>query len=105
MDFAGVYQIKSGFHGPTDISPVGQAAALHLDIAIHNFGIQEYMKHSDDTLQVFRTSYSFEDGLLHPGDNPGLGVEYDDERADSFEYSPAYLPVNRLQLDGSMHDW
>jgi mannonate dehydratase len=63
------------------------------------------MKHSDDTLQVFRTSYSFEDGLLHPGDNPGLGVEYDDERADSFEYSPAYLPVNRLQLDGSMHDW
>jgi mannonate dehydratase len=105
MDFASIYQIKSGFHGPTDISPVGQAAALHLDIAIHNFGIQEYMKHSDDTLQVFRTSYSFEDGLLHPGDNPGLGVEYDDERADSFEYSPAYLPVNRLQLDGSMHDW
>jgi mannonate dehydratase len=105
MDFASIYQIKSGFHGPTDISPVGQAAALHLDIAIHNFGIQEYMKHSDDTLQVFRTSYSFEDGLLHPGDNPGLGVEYDDELADSFEYSPAYLPVNRLQLDGSMHDW
>jgi mannonate dehydratase len=104
-DSASIYQIKSGFHGPTDISPVGQAAALHLDIAIHNIGIQEYMKHSDDTLQVFRTSYSFEDGLLHPGDNPGLGVEYDDERADSFEYSPAYLPVNRLQLDGSMHDW
>jgi mannonate dehydratase len=105
MDFAGVYQIKSGFHGPTDISPVGQAAALHLDIAIHNFGIQEYMKHSDDTLQVFKTSYTFEDGLLHPGDNPGLGVEYDEELADTFEYSPAYLPVNRLQLDGSMHDW
>jgi mannonate dehydratase len=105
MDFAGVYQIKSGFHGPTDISPVGQAAALHLDIAIHNFGIQEYMKHSDDTLQVFKTSYTFEDGLLHPGDNPGLGVEYDEALADTFEYSPAYLPVNRLQLDGSMHDW
>jgi mannonate dehydratase len=105
MDFAAVYQIKSGFHGPTDISPVGQAAALHLDIAIHNFGIQEYMKHSDDTLQVFKTSYTFEDGLLHPGDNPGLGVEYDEELADTFEYSPAYLPVNRLQLDGSMHDW
>jgi mannonate dehydratase len=105
MDFAAIYQIKSGFHGPTDISPVGQAAALHLDIAIHNFGIQEYMKHSDDTLQVFKTSYTFEDGLLHPGDNPGLGVEYDEELADTFEYSPAYLPVNRLQLDGSMHDW
>jgi len=105
MDFAAVYQIKSGFHGPTDISPVGQAAALHLDIAIHNFGIQEYMKHSADTLEVFKTSYTFTDGLLHPGDNPGLGVEYDDELAASFEYSTAYLPVNRLQIDGTMHDW
>jgi mannonate dehydratase len=105
MDFAAVYQIKSGFHGPTDISPVGQAAALHLDIAIHNFGIQEYMKHSDDTLGVFTTSYTFTDGLLHPGDNPGLGVEYDDDLGSTFDYSPAYLPVNRLKLDGTMHDW
>jgi mannonate dehydratase len=105
MDFASIYQIKSGFHGPTDISPVGQAAALHLDIAIHNFGIQEYMKHSEDTLEVFKTSYTFSDGLLHPGDNPGLGVEYDDDLAATFEYSTAYLPVNRLQLDGTMHDW
>jgi L-alanine-DL-glutamate epimerase and related enzymes of enolase superfamily len=105
MDFAAVYQIRSGFHGPTDISPVGQAAALHLDLAIHNFGIQEYMKHSDDSLRVFRTSYTFSDGLLHPGDNPGLGVEYDDDLAATFAYSPAYLPVNRLKLDGSMHDW
>ncbi|WP_286145576.1 D-mannonate dehydratase ManD [Leifsonia sp. Root4] len=105
MDFAAVYQIKSGFHGPTDISPVGMAAALHLDIAIHNFGIQEYMKHPADTLEVFETSYSFENGLLHPGTNPGLGVEYNEELAAGFEYAPAYLPVNRLQLDGTIHDW
>jgi mannonate dehydratase len=105
MDFAAIYQIKSGFHGPTDISPVGQAAALHLDLAIHNFGIQEYMKHSADTLEVFQTSYTFENGLLHPGTNPGLGVEYDEELAASYAYTPAYLPVNRLQRDGSMHDW
>ncbi|MEO6944660.1 MAG: D-galactonate dehydratase family protein, partial [Lacisediminihabitans sp.] len=105
MDFAAIYQIKSGFHGPTDISPVGQAAALHLDIAIHNFGIQEYMKHSEDTLNVFKTSYTFVDGLLHPGDNPGLGVDYDDDLAASFKYTPAYLPVNRLKLDGTIHDW
>jgi len=105
MDFAAIYQIKSGFHGPTDISPVGQAAALHLGIAIHNFGIQEYMKHSADTLRVFETSYTFIDGLLHPGDNPGLGVEYNDELAATFEYTAAYLPVNRLQRDGTVHDW
>ena len=90
-----MYQIKSGIHGPTDISPVGMAAALHLDIAIHNFGIQEYMKHSDDTASVFRTSYTFEGGLLHPGEHPGLGVEYDEELGATFQYTAAYLPVNR----------
>jgi mannonate dehydratase len=104
MDFAAIYQIKSGFHGPTDVSPVGMAAALHLDVAIHNFGIQEYMQHNAQTLEVFRTSYTFVDGLLDPGELPGLGVELDLEAARAFAYTPAYLPVNRL-LDGTVHDW
>jgi mannonate dehydratase len=104
MDFAAIYQIKSGFHGPTDVSPVGMAAALHLDTAIHNFGIQEYMKHNEQTLEVFRTSYTFVDGLLDPGEMPGLGVELDEQAAAALPYTPAYLPVNRL-LDGTMHDW
>ena len=104
LDFAAIYQIKSGMHGPTDISPVGQAAALHLGLAVHNFGIQEYMKHSAATLEVFQTSYSFENGLLHPGETPGLGVSLDGEAVARFPYVQAYLPVNRL-LDGTMHDW
>jgi mannonate dehydratase len=104
MDFAGLYQIKSGMHGPTDISPVGMAAAMHLGLAIHNFGIQEYMQQSKATLEVFRTSYTFAEGLLHPGDNAGLGVEIDETAALAYPYVPAYLPVNRL-LDGTMHDW
>ncbi|HEY4455518.1 MAG TPA: D-mannonate dehydratase ManD [Pseudonocardiaceae bacterium] len=104
LDFAALYQVKSGFHGPTDVSPVGMAAALHLDIALHNFGIQEYMKHSPRTLEVFRTHYTFADGLLHPGDEPGLGVSLDEVLAARFPYSPAYLPVNRL-TDGTVHDW
>ena len=104
MAFAAVYGIRSGFHGPTDVSPVGMAANLHLGLAIHNFGIQEYMPHSETTLSVFRTSYRFADGLLHPGEAPGLGVELDEEAAAAHEYVPAYLPVNRLR-DGSVHDW
>jgi len=104
LDFAALYQIKSGIHGPTDVSPVGMAAALHLDIAIHNFGIQELMVHNARTLEVFKTSYTFSGGLLDPGERPGLGVELDESAAAAFEYTPAYLPVNRL-LDGTMHDW
>jgi len=103
-DFASIYGIKTGFHGPTDVSPVGQAAHLHLDLALHNFGIQEYMRHSDETLEVFRTSLTFEDGLLHPGEQMGLGVTLDLDLARKHPYEPAYLPVNRL-MDGTAHDW
>ena len=99
-----MHALKSGIHGPTDISPVGMAAALHLDVAVHNFGIQEYMPHTADTLEVFRTSFTFADGLLHPSDTPGLGVDVDLAAAARFPYRAAYLPVNRL-TDGTLHDW
>jgi mannonate dehydratase len=104
FDFAALHQVKSGIHGPTDISPVGMAAGLHLDLAIHNFGIQEFAPHTAETYEVFRRSYTFDDGYLHPGETPGIGVTVDKEAAAKFEYTPSYLPVNRLR-DGTVHDW
>ena len=104
MDYAAQYQIRSGFHGPTDVSPVGFAAQLHVGLAIHNYGIQEYMEHSPETNSVFRSGLTFDDGYLHPGDAPGLGVELDEQAAARFPYEPAYLPVSRLR-DGTIHDW
>jgi L-alanine-DL-glutamate epimerase and related enzymes of enolase superfamily len=104
LEYAALYQIKSGMHGPTDVSPVGMAAALHLGLAIHNFGIQEYMPHGTHTDEVFKQSYTFADGLLHPGDKPGLGVELHLDAAGRYPYQRAYLPYNRL-TDGTIHDW
>jgi mannonate dehydratase len=104
LDFAAMYQVKSGMHGPTDVSPVGLSAAIHLGLAIPNFGIQEYMQHAPATHNVFHTSYTFAGGMLNPSEQPGLGVEYDDDAAAAFPYEAAYLPVNRLR-DGTMHDW
>lgn len=104
LDYAAQYQIKSGMHGPTDISPVGMAAAMHLGLSIHNFGIQEYMKHGAKTDAVFEQSYTWEDGMLHPGDQPGLGVELNVDEAGKYPYQRAYLPYNRL-ADGTVHDW
>lgn len=104
LDYAGQYQIKSAMHGPTDVSPVGLAASMHLGLAIHNFGIQEYMMHGEKTNQVFRQSFSWRDGRLHPGEEPGLGVTLDPDEAGKYPYVTAYLPVTRL-ADGTMHDW
>ena len=45
-DFAELYQVRTGCHGATDLSPVCMGAALHFDIWVPNFGIQEYMRHT-----------------------------------------------------------
>jgi mannonate dehydratase len=102
--FADMYHVQTGCHGATDLSPVTMAAALHFDISIPNFGIQEYMRHTKETDEVFPHEYYFEKGYLHPGDKPGLGVDYNEKLADKFPYERAYLPVNR-KLDGTMWNW
>jgi mannonate dehydratase len=101
---AEMYHVLTGCHGATDLSPVSLAAALHFDISVNNFGIQEYMLHTKQTDEVFPHSYSFNDGFLHPGDAPGLGVDYNEKLAATFPYERAYLPINR-KLDGTMFDW
>ena len=102
--FADLFGIRTGCHGATDLSPVTMAAALHFDLTVPNFGIQEYMRHTDATDAVFPHAYNFKDGYLHPGDQPGLGVDIDEDLAIKYPYRRAYLPVNRLE-DGSMFDW
>ena len=57
------------------------AAALHFDLSVPNFGIQEYMRHTEETDAVFPHAYSFEDGSMHPGEAPGLGVDIDEALA------------------------
>ncbi|HET7747149.1 MAG TPA: D-mannonate dehydratase ManD [Vicinamibacteria bacterium] len=101
---AELFQVRTGCHGATDLSPVCMAAALHFDLSVHNFGIQEYMRHTEETDRVFPHAYRFEDGSMHPGEKPGLGVEIDEELAARHPYKRAYLPVNRRE-DGTVHDW
>ena len=102
--FAELYHVRTGCHGATDLSPVTMAAALHFDIAINNFGIQEHMPHSRETEEVFPHKYYFEEGYFYPGDAPGLGVDIDEKMAEKYPYEPAYLPVNRKE-DGTLFNW
>jgi len=103
-DFASVWQIKTGSHGATDLSPVTMGAALHFDTWVPNFGIQEYMRHTPETDAVFPHAYQFADGLMTPGDAPGHGVDIDEALAAKYPYEPRQLPVARLE-DGTMWNW
>ncbi|CAN7169140.1 mannonate dehydratase [Caulobacter sp. LjRoot300] len=102
--FADLHHVRTGCHGATDLSPVCMAAALHFDLSIPNFGIQEYMRHTEATDAVFPHAYSFAGGMLHPGEAIGLGVDIDEVEAAKHPYKRAYLPIARRE-DGSMHDW
>lgn len=103
-DLAALYHIRTGFHGPTDLSPVCLGAAVHFDTWVPNFGIQEHMPYTEATEEVFTHDYRFEDGHFVVGEQPGHGVDIDEEKAKQHPYKRASLPVNRLE-DGTLWHW
>lgn len=62
------------------------------------------MGYSEQMLEVFPHNWTFDNGYMHPGDKPGLGIEFDEKLAAKYPYEPAYLPVARL-ADGTLWNW
>jgi mannonate dehydratase len=78
------FAVRTAWHGPGDVSPVGHAANVHLDIAIPNFGIQEAREFTNDERETFPGSPELKDGFLHVTDKPGLGIDIDEKLAAKF---------------------
>jgi mannonate dehydratase len=94
-------------HGPGDVSPLGHAANLALDLCAPNFGIQEAATFTEATLEVFFPGTPVpEDGSLRPSPLPGLGVDFDEVAAKWYP-TPAPGKHDRWALfralDGSAH--
>ncbi|MEA2026129.1 MAG: enolase C-terminal domain-like protein [Chloroflexota bacterium] len=88
--------VRTAWHGPKDVSPVGHAAQLHLDVASYAFGIQEYPAFSQPEVEIFDGLPELREGYLYPSDRPGLGIEVDEAaaarypaRADIIEWTQA----------------
>ncbi|MBI4551719.1 MAG: starvation-sensing protein RspA [Candidatus Latescibacteria bacterium] len=79
--FANMYGIRTAWHGPGDVSPVGHAANLHLDVWAPNFGVQEWCRFSDLVYEMFPGTPEVRDGYLYPNDRPGLGIDIDEKLA------------------------
>lgn len=104
-DFAALYHVRIAPHGAPDLSPVCYAAQSHIDIWAPNFGIQEFVGFgTEKSNEVFSHDLKMVDGMLHVGDRPGLGVDFDEEAAAKYPYNRSYLPVSRLE-DGTLWSW
>ena len=79
--FAGMYGIRTAWHGPGDVSPVGHAANLHLDLWAPNFGVQEWCRFPSLVYDMFPGTPEVRDGYMYPNDRPGLGIDVDEELA------------------------
>lgn len=75
------FGVRTAWHGPGDVSPVGHAANLHLDLSCHNFGIQEVIGFGDASYEVFPGTPVLRDGHLWANDQPGLGIDIDETAA------------------------
>jgi mannonate dehydratase len=78
--------VRTAWHGPGDVSPVGHAAGLHLELATYNFGIHEGSGFGGDTREVFPGCPEVKEGFMYANDRPGLGIDIDEARAARFPF-------------------
>jgi len=97
------FNVRTAWHGPGNVSPVGHAVNLHLDLATYNFGIQEQNVFSDAVREVFPGAPEIKAGYMYSNDRPGLGIDVDEKAAARFPYkTPGGSRGNDRRLDGTI---
>ena len=84
-------------------SPVNGVACLHVDLAVPNFGIQEWME-VEPLYGLFPNAPRAHDGYVEPPAGPGLGLEFDEAEARRRPSRDAELP-HRYWPDKSVGDY
>jgi len=97
------FNVRTAWHGPGNVSPVGHAVNMHLDLACYNFGIQEQNLFSSIVREVFPGAPEIKAGYMYSNDRPGLGIDLDEKLAARFPYkSPGGSRGNDRRLDGTI---
>lgn len=95
--FAEQFGVRTAWHGPGDMSPLGHAANIHIDLAARNFGVQEWSGTEppnfviqelkgprEALLDVFTGLPELRNGYVYPNDKPGLGIELNEVEAKKY---------------------
>lgn len=82
--FSEAYQVRTAWHGPNDLSPVGMTAQMHLDLSSPNFGIQEFAGFNEAEEEVFPGCPEVRNGYAYLNKKPGIGIDFDEEKAKKY---------------------
>lgn len=101
--FCEAFGLRTAWHGPGDVSPVGMMANIHLDVSCINFGVQEWAGRSEIEYEMFPGLARVKKGYVYPNEEPGLGISFDEKLAVRFpctDENPEWT-VSRLP-DGTL---
>jgi mannonate dehydratase len=84
--FAEQFGVKTAWHGPGDVSPVGHMANVTLGLACYNFGVCEYSPFNQRLQEIFRGCPEMRNGYLYVNESPGWGLEIDETMAAAFPF-------------------
>jgi mannonate dehydratase len=82
------YGVKTAWHGPRDVSPVGHMANITLDLVSYNFGVQECTFFDEKVQQIFHGCPEVKDGYLWVNEKPGWGIEIDEKEVAKYPFTP-----------------
>lgn len=101
--FSEIFGIRTAWHGPTDMNPVGHVAQMHVGLASTNFGIQEWSGFGDAMHDVFEGIPVVDKGYAYVNDKPGFGVEFNAEQAKKYPPKEEIVEWTQFrQTDGSL---
>jgi mannonate dehydratase len=92
--------VKTAWHGPGDVSPIGHAAQLALDLSCYNFGIQEHTPFNDRVREVFKGCPEVKNGYMYANEAPGWGMEVDEKLAAKYPYGASEQGEDKLLNGG-----
>jgi mannonate dehydratase len=94
--------VRTAWHGPGDVSPIGHACNVHLDVMAPNFGVQEWAGFLDVEREMFPGCPELRDGYVYPNDKPGWGMDMDEALAAKYPCPEGVLEWTQARLpDGS----
>jgi len=80
------FNVRTAWHGPGDVSPIGHAANATLDLTIPNFGIQEHSSFNERVREVFTGVPELRNGYIYVNEAPGWGIEIDEKAAAKYPF-------------------